>query len=264
MKLCSIASGSNGNCIFVGSDETNLLVDVGISKKKMLEGLSQIGVCPSSVKGILVTHEHLDHVKGLGVVARQYKIPIFGTKETIEEVRKISYLGQIEDSLFQQIKPDTPFLIGDIEVNPFSSFHDAKNPVCYTLKKEEHKIGVATDLGTYDDYIIKHLTGCEMLLLEANHDVNMLQVGKYPYKLKCRVLGDYGHLSNETSGKLLTKIMDKQLKYIFLGHLSKENNYPALAYETVKCELHQYGAQEEIDFHLEVANRDKISSLVAI
>ncbi len=264
MKLCSIASGSSGNCIFVGTDETNLLVDVGISKKKMIEGLSQIDVCPSSIKGILVTHEHSDHVKGLGVIARQYKIPIFGTKETIEEVRKMSRLGKIEDSLFHEIKPDTPFVLGDIEINPFSSFHDAKNPVCYTFKKEEHKVGVATDLGTYDDYIVKHLTGCEILLLEANHDVNMLQVGKYPYELKRRVLGDYGHLSNDTSGKLLTKIMDKQLKYIFLGHLSKENNYPALAYETVKYELNKYGAQEEIDFHLEVANRDKISLMVSI
>ncbi len=264
MKLCSIASGSSGNCIFVGTNETSLLVDAGISKKRIVEGLLQIGVCPSSVKGILVTHEHSDHIKGLGVMSRQYKIPIFGTRETIEEIKKISSLGVIEEELFHIIEPDESFVLGDIEVNPFSSFHDAKNPVCYTFCQEEHKVGVATDLGTYDDYIVENLKGCEILLLEANHDVNMLQVGSYPYALKRRVLGDLGHLSNDSSGKLLTRLVHKELKYILLGHLSKENNYPELAYETVKYELEKQGVLEKFDFHLEIARRDKLSPMVSI
>ena len=263
MKLCSIASGSSGNCIYVGTEKTSLLVDVGISKKRIVEGLGQIGVCPSSIKGILITHEHSDHIKGLGVMSRQYKLPIFGTKETIEEIKRISSLGVIDEELFHEICPDKSCVLGDIEVSPFSSFHDARNPVCYTFSKGEHKVGIATDLGTYDDYIIKNLTGCEILLLEANHDVNMLQVGSYPYALKRRVLGDLGHLSNDMSGRLLTKLIHRGLKTIFLGHLSKENNYPELAYETVKYELEKSGALEHFDYHLEIARRDEISPLVS-
>ncbi len=264
MKLCSIASGSSGNCIFVGTRQTNILVDAGISKKRIVEGLDIIGISPLSIEGILVTHEHSDHIKGLGVMARQYKLPIYGTRETIEEIKRISSLGAIEEELFHVIEPDVSFFINDIEVTPFSSYHDARNPVCYTFCQGKHKVGIATDLGTYDDYIIKNLTGCEILLLEANHDVNMLQVGSYPYSLKRRVLGDYGHLSNDTSGKLLARLMHKGLKHIFLGHLSKENNYPDLAYETVKYELEKCGILEEFDFQLEIARRDEISPLVSI
>ena len=264
MKLCSIASGSSGNCIFVGTETTNLLVDVGISKKRIVEGLEQIGISPLTIEGILITHEHSDHIKGLGVMARQYKIPIFATRETIYEIKKISSLGVIDETLYHEIEPDVSFFLGDIEVRPFSSFHDARNPVCYTFSQKWHKVGIATDIGTYDTYVIDHLTGCEILLLEANHDVNMLQVGNYPYSLKRRVLGDHGHLSNDTCGKLLTKLMHKGLKYIFLGHLSKENNYPELAYETVKYELEKEGIMKEFEFHLEIASRDELSTYALV
>lgn len=264
MDLCSIASGSSGNCIYVGNEQTGILVDAGISKKRITDGLKKININPATLKGIVVTHEHSDHIKGLGVMSRQYEIPIYATRETITGILQSSTVGAIKRELFHPISPNEEFYLDEIAVNPFSISHDANNPVCYTFCYEGHKIGVATDLGKYDDYIIKNLTGCEILLLEANHDVNMLQVGSYPYSLKRRILSDRGHLSNDTSGKLLSTLLHSGLKYIFLGHLSKENNYPELAYETVKYELEKQGVRDKFDFFMGVAKRDEPSQLVSI
>lgn len=263
MNLCSIASGSSGNCIYIGNQNTNLLVDVGISGKRIETGLASIEVDPAKLDGILITHEHSDHISGLGVMARRYKAPIYGTVETINAILKINNIGRIPEELFHFIEPDQSFDINDIKVNPFSISHDACNPVCYTFESEGHKAGVATDLGTYNDYVVRHLMGSEVLLLEANHDIRMLEVGAYPYYLKKRILGDRGHLSNDNSGKLLCKLLDSDLKRIFLGHLSKENNYPDLAYETVRVEIEQYGHIAK-DIIISVAKRDEPSDFVTI
>ena len=233
MKLCSIASGSSGNCSYIGSSQAGLLVDAGISGKKIEKGLESIGVDPSSLKGILITHEHSDHIKGVGVLARKYQLPIYGTAETINAMLKSSSIGRIPEGLFRFVKPDCSFMIEDIQVNPFSISHDAANPVCYTFESENKKIGYATDLGKYDDYIVKNLKDSNLLFLEANHDVNMLMVGAYPYYLKQRILGDHGHLSNDLSAKLICELLHDKLQNIILAHLSKENNYEALAFETV-------------------------------
>lgn len=264
MKLCSIASGSSGNCIYVGNENTNLLVDAGISGKRITQGLSSIDVNPEKLDGVLVTHEHSDHVSGVGVLARKYHVPIYATVETIHSILKIKNIGRIPEELFHIVEPDVPFLLNDIEVNPFSISHDASNPVCYTFCGDNHKVAVATDLGKYDDYIIQHLMGTEALLLEANHDINMLQVGAYPYVLKRRILGDRGHLSNDNTGRLIGKLLHDKLKYIMLGHLSKENNYPELAYETVKYELEKNYQMINYNFEMSVANRDEPSPLVSI
>ena len=215
MNLCSIASGSSGNCIYVGNGNTNLLVDAGISGKRIVAGLTSIDIKPEELNGILVTHEHIDHVGGLGVMARKYHVPIYATVETINAILRINSVGRIPAELFQIIENDKTFMINDIEVNPFTISHDAANPVCYTFHKDGHKVGIATDLGKYDDYIVKSLSGCEILLLEANHDINMLQVGAYPYVLKRRILGDKGHLSNDNSGRLISELLHDKLKYIF-------------------------------------------------
>jgi len=261
MKLCSIASGSSGNCIYVGSDKTNILVDVGISAKRIENGLSSIDIEPDTIEGILITHEHTDHISGLGVMARRYNIPIYATLETVKAIKQIKSLGKIDEELFRIIKPDETFHINDISVNPFSTSHDASNSVCYTMQSKGHKVGIATDLGKFDDYILSNLAGSNILMLEANHDVNMLMVGKYPYYLKQRILGDKGHLSNKTSADLLCKLMHSKLKHIVLGHLSKENNYEELAYETVCCELHSQGFNYS---GISVANRDTPSQIVMI
>lgn len=264
MNLYSIASGSSGNCVFIGNENTNLLVDAGISGKRIENGLYDIDVNPEKIDGILVTHEHIDHVGGLGVMARRYKIPVYATAETINAILRIKSVGRISEELFHIIEPDQSFQINDMTVNPFSISHDAANPVCYTFEAGGHRAGVATDLGKYDDYIVSKLAGVELLLLEANHDINMLQVGSYPYVLKRRILGDRGHLSNDNTGRLLCRLWHEGLRCIFLGHLSEENNYPDLAYETVKYELMKSGIPFGEGCSIKVAKRDEPSKFVTV
>ena len=263
MKLCSIASGSSGNCIFVGSEQTNLLVDAGISAKRIEYGLDKIEIRPDTIQGILVTHEHSDHVSGLGVMARRYNIPIYATYETSMAFRRSKSIGEISDELFRYVEPDRPFMINDISIEPFSTSHDAANPVCYTMEIDNGKVGIATDLGKYDDYILSKLDDSDLLLIEANHDINMLMVGRYPYYLKQRILGDRGHLSNDSSAELISKLLRKKNQHIILAHLSKENNYEELAYETVLCELTRLGALSP-GFNLSVARRDVPSEMVVL
>ncbi len=263
MKLSSIASGSSGNCIYVGSDSTNLLVDAGVSAKRIENGLNGIDIMPDTIQGILITHEHSDHVQGLGILARKYHMPIYATFETARAILKIKSLGDIPEELFRFIQPNEAFQINDIKVEPFSTSHDAVNPVCYTMQSEGRKVGIATDLGKYDEYILSKLEESELLFIEANHDVNMLMVGKYPYYLKQRILGDRGHLSNDTSADLISKLISPKLQHILLAHLSKENNYEELAYETVCCELLNRGSSF-LAKNISVAHRDRPSRMMLI
>lgn len=150
------------------------------------------------------------------------------------------------------------------QIMPYKMSHDAADPVCYTVEADGQKVSMATDLGVYDDYIVDHLEDSDVLLIEANHDISMLEAGHYPYPLKRRILGEWGHLSNEDSGRLLCSLMGNHLKYAFLAHLSKENNYPALAYEAVRCQIWEEMGSKEVPFQLQVAERDKPSQLVTI
>lgn len=263
MKLCSLASGSSGNCIFAGSETTSLLFDAGLSGKKTEQGLNTFGYTGSDIDALFVTHEHADHVKGLGVLARKLGLPIYATAGTIREIRRSSSLGQIPKELFHTIRADEPVQIGDITVEPFSISHDAAEPVAYRVASGHRSAAIATDMGTYTDYTIRHLQFVDALLLEANHDVRMLETGRYPYPLKRRILSDHGHLSNETSGQLLCEILHDGLRHILLGHLSAENNYPALAYETVCAEVTMgENPWKASDFPIEVARRDQCGSLL--
>lgn len=263
MKLCSIASGSSGNCTFVGNENTKLLIDAGVSGKKIENGLNSIDVKAEDLQGILVTHEHGDHICGLGVMARRFNTPIYATPETIHAMLHMKNVGRIPEELFRYVTPDTSFYINDILVEPFSTSHDASNPVCYTFSSGGHKVGMATDLGKFDDYIISKLYGSEILLLEANHDVNMLMVGGYPYYLKQRILGDKGHLSNELSAQLIKSLLHENLKHITLAHLSEENNYEELAYETVRLELNEHFDDKRAEIMLSIAKRDMASAVLS-
>lgn len=265
MRLCSIASGSSGNCIYVGSEATHLLVDVGISGKKAEMGLNNLGLTGRDLDGILITHEHADHVSGLGVMARKYGVPIYATTGTIDAIMKTGSLGKIDSELFREVKADEKLIIKDLAVNPMRISHDAAQPVAYRISYGNKRIGICTDLGVYNDYTVECLKGMDALLIEANHDVNMLQVGPYPYYLKQRILGERGHLSNENSGRLLSRILHDGLENIILGHLSKENNLPELAYEAVRMEItlgdNPYNAN---DFRIQVANRSEVSPVINI
>ena len=265
MRMCSIASGSSGNCIYIGSENHHILIDAGISGKRVEAGLKELSLYGKDIDGILLTHEHSDHIKGLGVLARKYEIPVYATPGTAAAVKRMSSLGKIEESLFQNIHADQEFEIGDLRISPFAISHDAAEPVAYRVACGEKTAAVATDLGVYTDYTVDHLKGLDALLLEANHDIHMLQVGAYPYYLKQRISGDRGHLSNESAGKLLCEVLHDDIKAVFLGHLSKENNYAELAYETVKLELMLGDTPYKPgDFPMEVAGRDACSACIEI
>lgn len=263
MRMCSIASGSSGNCIYVGSEQRHILIDTGISGKKVELGLNSLDLTTKDIHGIFVTHEHSDHIKGLGVVARKYGIPVYATPGTIHAMEACEALGKIPEGTFHEIHSDEDFQMGDLTIHPFRISHDAAEPVGFRVTDGKSRIAVATDMGIYDEYTIDQLKGLDALLLEANHDVNMLQVGSYPYYLKRRILGEKGHLSNETAGQLLCHLLHDNMKSVFLGHLSNENNYAALAYETVCSEVtmgdNPYKAK---DFKISVARRDTVSEVV--
>ena len=265
MRLCSIASGSSGNCIYVGSDCAHVLIDAGLSGRRVEAGLNSLELTGRDMDGILITHEHSDHIKGLGVLARKYGIPIYATGGTVDAMVRSGSLGKIPEGIFREIREDEPFLIKDLVVNPFTIPHDAAQPVGYRLECGENSVGIATDLGKYNEYIIENLQNLDALLLEANHDIRMLQVGRYPYYLKQRIMGDRGHLSNENAGQLLCRLLHDNLKAVFLGHLSKENNYEELAYETVCSEVTMGdNPYKSKDFKIQVAKRDYISEIVTV
>lgn len=265
MELCSIASGSSGNCIYAGTADCHLLIDAGISGKRIEAGLNEIGLKTEEMDGILITHEHSDHIKSLGVIARKYGIPMYGTQGTIDWIIRHQAIGNVDESLFHVIAPEAEFTLGDLKIQPIATSHDAAEPVAYILRSGEKSMGVITDLGTYDDHIVDHLQRLDVLLLEANHDVHMLQAGRYPYPLKQRILSERGHLSNEDSGRLLGSVLHDRFQKVVLGHLSEENNYPNLAYETVRLEVTMGdNPYKGSDFPIVVAKRHEVSELVSI
>lgn len=263
MRLCSLYSGSSGNSIYVGSDNTHVLIDAGVSAKKIMEGLHNLSIKPEEIDAILITHEHSDHIAGLGVLLRKFGIPVYGTNKTLEAVSQYKGLGKVDFSLFHGIEPEQSFSIEDLTVKPISTWHDAVDPVCYTLSDGNKKVSVATDMGDFDDHIVESLSDSDAMLIEANHDIRMLEVGPYPYYLKQRILGKQGHLSNERGGQLVKSLLNDHIKGIYLGHLSKENNYPDLAFEAVKSEIVGNGYSDDYrDFNMTVANREQCSAII--
>lgn len=237
MRFESFASGSSGNCIYVGSDTTHLLMDVGISRKRTVEALHRLDLSLDDIDGIFLTHEHSDHIMGLPMIAKKSSMPIYATRGTIQAILDNPKYSQIDPGRFVTVCADEKVNVKDLCINPMAISHDAAEPVGYRVNSGGKKVCICTDLGCYTDYTIGCLKDSDVVLLEANHDINMLEVGPYPYSLKQRILGKRGHLSNASSGQLLSRILNDHMKGIFLGHLSRENNFPELAFETVKLEL---------------------------
>ncbi len=265
MELFSIASGSGGNCVCVGNDNNHVMIDCGISGKRIEAGMNSMDYSVSDMDGLLITHEHADHIAGLGVISRRYGLPIYATRGTINAIRANKSLGSIDKGLFRRIEADRDFSIGTLKVHPIRISHDAAEPVAFVIRDDKRGVGVVTDLGVYDDYIARNISGLDAIMLEANHDVRMLEAGPYPYPLKQRILGDKGHLSNENSGRLLCRALHDGLRHILLGHLSKENNYEKLALKTVSLEVTlsdtPYKAK---DFNISIASRDQVSERIAV
>ena len=263
LSFCSLASGSSGNCQFVESNTTRLLVDAGMSGKYIKNSLETINVKIESINGILLTHEHADHISGLGVLMRKFKIPLYVTKKTWEAVRL--KVGEVDEALVNQFETIESLMIGDICVKGTRITHDAVDPLCYTFTHNNSKIGIATDLGAISDEVIEQFKDCDLLMLESNHDIEMLKIGPYPMYLKRRILSELGHLSNEDAGYIAREIIQHGVaKNILLAHLSKENNFPDLAFETVKGILEAEDIIIGKDVSLDMTYRDKVGKLYRI
>ena len=259
-KFCTLYSGSSGNCSFVQTDSTKILIDAGQSAKKIEEALSSIDIDPYSIDGILVTHEHSDHVKGLGILSKKFHIPVYANSETWNAMEKQK--EKVEDKnvkLFSFNK----FSIGDIDVKPFSIPHDAANPCGFNIFNKSKKISIATDIGHMDKEILQNLLNSNFLLLEANYEPEVLRYSKYPYLLKSRISGPNGHLSNIDAGKTISYLVNRGLDKVMLGHLSNENNFPELAYKTVVEQMMENNVSQS-NLRLSVANRYEASPMVNI
>ena len=224
MRVCLLASGSKGNAVYLEAGETRVLIDVGLSAREIERRLSLIGVEAESLNAILVTHEHLDHVRGVGPLARRFELPLYihpDTHQALPRLGKITHLHEFDSG--------SAFCLRDMEIMPFPVTHDARSTVGFTVNTAAGKIGVATDLGIATRLVADYLKECQVLVLESNHDEKMLQDGPYPWRLKQRIRSNQGHLSNNASAELLDGLVWDGLEAVFLAHLSETNNDPALA-----------------------------------
>lgn len=255
--FCPISSGSSGNCTYISTGGTRILIDAGISGKKIQEGLETLGVDGGSLDALFITHEHVDHIKGAGILSRRFDIPIFATQDTWEAME--GSLGTIARHNRKIIYSGENCVINDMCVKPFSIPHDAADPVGYSVFADNIKMTLATDLGHITEEIRENITGSDVLLLEANHDLEMLRNGPYTWALKKRIMGDFGHISNIAAGELLASVMNERLKHVFLGHLSAENNTPHLAYDTVEAILNNNNIYIGRDLKMDMALRYSVS-----
>jgi len=246
-------SGSSGNALYVQRDDTCVLVDAGLPGKRIAEEMEKARADITKLGAIFVTHEHSDHIAGVGVLMRKFRVPVYATQPTWEAME--GKIGRIPGDLIRYVESGKPLQIGSLQVNPFSIPHDAAGPVGYAFEGGGKKLAIATDVGCIQEEWMQAVSGSDMLLLESNHDIDMLRAGRYPYDLKMRILGKRGHLSNDDAGTAAVKLCQGGVKQILLGHLSGENNFPELAWESVAMHLRQAG----IDIPLGVASRSGLS-----
>ena len=259
-KFCNLYSGSSGNCSFVGTDNINILIDCGESQKKILTALESIGTNINQINAIVVTHEHSDHVKTLGAISKKYNIPVYANEKTFNNMPEQTEL--IKEENRKIFNTDDHFEIGDLQIHPFHIPHDAAEPCGYNIYNENNKISIATDIGHMDNSILKKLEGSNFLLLESNYEPEILKYAKYPYYLKRRISGPNGHLSNQEASDTIIKLLSTGVNNIMLGHLSKENNFPELAYKTVMDEIINNKINNNLT--LNVASRIKPSDIINI
>lgn len=261
LKFCSLYSGSSGNCSLIQSNNANILIDAGESAKKIVSALSFNNVDISNIDAILVTHEHSDHIKSIGTLSKKYNIPVYANKETWDAMPEQKQ--KIVDDNIKTFNTCSSFEIKDLSINPFKTPHDASNPCGFNILNNTSKISIATDLGHITPELISNLEKSSFILLESNYDPNILKYSKYPFYLKQRISGPNGHLSNNDAGELISKLVKTGLNSVMLGHLSKENNFPELAYKTVVEKIIS-NKVDESNIKINVAKRTIPSSIIEI
>jgi len=254
MRVSILGSGSSGNSTYIETEGIGLLIDAGFSGKKIEDKLNKIGVNIKEIKGLLITHEHTDHISGAGILSRKYKIPIYITKESYYEAKE--KIGNINNENLIFIESD--FCIGNIKISPFDVMHDAVRTIGFILSNTlEKKLAIATDIGYTTNIVKEKFKDSDVVIIESNYDYNKLINGPYPWNLKNRVKGQNGHLCNTKASEFIKNVYTKRLKKVYLTHISKDNNTYELAYNTVK----DYLNKTNITIDIEVATQDNITEI---
>lgn len=260
LKFCSLYSGSSGNCQYIKTEKARIIVDAGLSGKKIQQGIANIGEDPQRIDAIFITHEHIDHVKGAGVMSRRLDVPIYANEKTWEAMS--STIGDIKSHNIKILEESVQ--IGDLFIKSFDISHDAVHPVGYNIFHENKKISLVTDTGCANKNIVNSIMDSDLLLIESNHDEDMLMIGPYPWPLKKRVLSEFGHMSNDMAGNLISKVIQKGREIVLLGHISKENNFPQLAYKTVESILIENSIEVNPGVCLDLTYRESSSKVYEI
>ena len=262
LRFSPLFSGSSGNAIYVGCGDAHLLVDAGLSGARIAAELEKIGLHPSQLTAILTTHEHVDHTRGVGVLSRKYNLPVYATAGTWEGMAE--KIGPVDGKNRCLMTPEQDFYLGGMNILPFSTPHDANEPVGLCFECGGARFAIATDLGCVKKGWMRCVRGADAVLLESNYDPDMLQAGSYPYDLKRRILSSRGHLCNDDAGSCALELARAGARHIVLGHLSKENNFPELARRCVEDALRAGGLVPGEDLRLDVASRDGLTGLFAV
>jgi phosphoribosyl 1,2-cyclic phosphodiesterase len=229
LYFTSINSGSNGNCYYVGNDQEAILVDVGLTCKEVERRMARLNLPIDKVKAIFISHEHSDHIKGLSVFARKYRLPVYISTSTLKSSKLL-----LDETAVRPIQHLEPVMIGGLKIAPFSKFHDAADPYSFTIEYNNVRVGVFTDIGAVCERLIDQFKTCHAVFLEANYDTEMMENGRYPYFLKRRIMGGHGHLSNKQALELFLNHKSEYLSHLLLSHLSKDNNDPELVEQLFK------------------------------
>ena len=262
LTLCPLFSGSSGNSVYISCGGVRLLVDAGVSAARIQAGLRELGVDVGDLDAILITHEHVDHVRGLGVLCRKYGLPVYANEGTWRGI--LEKEAGIPARCVLTFYTGENFYIGGVDVRPFAIPHDANEPVGFTFTVQGMRCGVATDIGHIAKGWMDAVTGCQALVLEANHDVEMVERGPYPQRLRRRILGRNGHLCNADCAKALLELAKKGTRAVSLAHLSVDNNLPELAYNTVCEALCGAGYAVGSEISVTVARRDRVSDMLVL
>ena len=260
LKFCSLYSGSSGNCQYIKTENATIIVDAGLSGKRIQQEIVNIGEDPKKIDAIFITHEHIDHIQGAGIMSRRLNIPIYANEKTWEAMSPC--IGDIKSHNIKILGEHVQ--IGDLTVKPFDISHDSAHPVGYNIFYKNKKISLVTDTGCVNETITNSIIDSDLLLVESNHDEDMVLIGPYPWSLKRRVLSEFGHMSNDTAGHLIAKIIKKGTEIVLLGHLSKENNFPELAYKTVESILLENSIDVNPGICLDLTYRDRSSKVYEI